>query len=59
MVPMNSKKQKKLIRLLQRTRGCSYTEALDELRGLGPDVAWEPYIKRVNQQLVVKPEGAP
>lgn len=46
-----SDKRKKLVRELQDARGCSYTEALQELKELGSDVAWAPYIVKVRAQL--------
>lgn len=44
-------KKKRYTRELQELRGCSYTEALYELRELGEDVSWRAYIDRVREQL--------
>lgn len=44
---MNSKSQKRIIRDLQELRGCSYTAAMNELRGLPEGTNWKDYVMRV------------
>jgi len=47
---MNSKKVKRIVRDLQELRGCSYMQALHELRSLPEGVDWKEHVMRVALQ---------
>jgi len=42
-----NKNQKRLARQLAEFRGCAYTAALSELRGLPPGTSWTEYVAKV------------
>lgn len=50
MTEKNSKKVKRIVRDLQELRGCSYMQALNELRSLPEDVDWKEHVMRVALQ---------
>lgn len=46
----NSKSVKRIVRDLQELRGCSYMQALNELRGLPEGTNWKEHVMRVALQ---------
>jgi hypothetical protein len=50
MTEKNSKKMKRIVRDLQELRGCSYMQALHELRSLPEGTNWKEHVMRVALQ---------